>query len=342
MAGREALLGAALHTLAAGPRPRRVGAPALVAACVAFIAGLAGCGGIKPKRTPQGTFDSLRKAIAEENYEALWGLLSASARQSESARIRAKQLRVEAELPNYAEADKESFRDRNGISAEEFVNLSPAGVFAMELRYSRRLGTSLRELLEGSKAKGVSVKGESAVVEVEISGEAEPVKLALEKQSGLWRMPGMEGFLEAFDIAGRARRAGEIPADTHRAAVACIGDEAYDDLWELFSTDARAWLAGIIKGDQKEVAAYDEEKARMFERAAGLATKDFAAMSPKDAFVVEMKSGVGRLMQLARLLAGEFVKADILGDKATITLRGLRGALPLERENGRWYFARME
>jgi hypothetical protein len=303
---------------------------------------MTGCGGIKPKRTPEGTFDSLRKAILEENYEALWGLLSVNARQSESARIRSKQLRVEAELPNYAEVDKEDFRARNGISAEEFVNLSPAGVFAMERRYDRRLSRSLRDLLDGAKVRGVSVEGEGAAVEIEILGETEPVKLPLEKQSGLWRIPGMDEFLEAFDIAGRARRAGEIPADTHRAALACIGDEAYDDLWELFSTDAREWLAGIIKGDQKEVVAYDEEKARMFERAAGLAAKDFAAMSPKDAFVVEMKSGVGRLIQLARLLAGEFVKADILDDKATVTLRGRRGALPLERENGRWYFARMD
>ena len=118
--------------------------------------------------------------------------------------------------------------------------------------------------------------------------------------------------------------------------------KAFDDLWELFSTDAREWLAGIIKGDQKEVAGYDEQNARAFERAAGLTAKAFAAMTPKDAFVVEMRSGVGRLMQLARLLAGEFVSADIVGDRATVTLRGLRGGLPLERENGRWYFARME
>ena len=39
---------------------------------------------------------------------------------------------------------------------------------------------------------------------------------------------------------------------------------------------------------------------------------------------------------------GEFVAADIKGDRALLTLRGLRGALPLERVNGRWYFARME
>ena len=327
------------HTFAAGPRLRR---GAALLAIVALMPVVTGCGGIKPKRAPEGTFDSLRKAIVEENYEALWGLLSAEARQSESTRIRAQQLQIEAELPNYSEAKKLDFKTVNGIAAEEYVNLSPSGVFAMELRYSRKLSRNLRDLLEGAKVKAVAAKGESAVLEVEILGENEPVKLTLEKQSGLWRIPGMDKFLEAFDFAGRARRAGEIPADTHGAALACIGDEAFDDLWELFSADAQAWLAGIVKADQEVVRGYDEQKARVFEREAGLGAKAFAAMSPKDAFVVEMKAGVGRLVQIARLLASEFVSADIVGDKALVTLRGLRGALPLERVNGRWYFSKME
>jgi len=64
--------------------------------------------------------------------------------------------------------------------------------------------------------------------------------------------------------------------------------------------------------------------------------------TPKDAFVIEVKSGVGRLARLPRALAGEFAAADIVGEKATVTIRGRRGALLLERENGRWYFARMK
>jgi len=323
-------------------RPRRAWTKALTWACAALLVGIAGCGGIKPKRSPEGTFDSIRKAIVEEDYEAMWGLLSASARQAESARISAQQRRVEAELPNFSEAQKERFRIENGLSAEEFVNLSPAGAFALGLRYSRQLGRDLRELLENSKIKDASVKGDGAVVTVGIAGETEPVRLALEKQSGLWRVPDMNSFLEGFDIAGRARRAGEIPADTYRAAVACVADQAYGDLWELFSTDGREWLAGIVKGDQKEVAGYDEDEARPFERSAGVTARAFVAMSPKEAFVVEAKTGVGRLARLPRALAGEFASADIAGEKATVTLRGRRGALLLERENGRWYFARME
>ena len=306
-----------------------------------LLAALAGCGGIKPKRSPEGTFDSLRTAILEENYEALWGLLSASARQSESARIRAEQLRVEAELPNLIKNEQWAFRDRYGIAPEEFVNLSPAGVFALELLHSRRLRTSLRQLLESAKVKDVSVEGEGAVVTVQIPGEAEPVKLALEKQSGLWRIPEMAGLLDAFDMAARARRAGDIPADTHRAARVCIADGAYGDLWELFSKDGRKWLSGLVKEDQEAVAR-DEEASREFERNTGLSAEKFAALSPKEAFVVELDSSVGRLMHIVRLLTLEFVKADIVGDKAELTLRGLRGGLPLERENGRWYFARMQ
>ena len=329
----------ASHTVS---RPRRAGAEIGAWACAAAFVAIAGCGGIKPKRSPEGTFDSVRKAIIEEDYEALWGLLSAGARQTESARISAQQLRVEAEFPNYSEKQRERFRTQNGLSAKEYVNLSPAGVFALELRYSRRLGRDLRELLEGASTKDVSVKGERAVVTVRIAGETEPIKLALEKQSGLWRIPGFDGFLEAFDIAGRARRAGEIPADTYRAAQACIADGAFGDLWELFSTDGRQWLAGIIRDDQKEVAGYEEGEARQFERAAGVTARAFAAMSPKEAFVVEAKSRVGRLSRLPRVLAGEFAAADIVGEKATVTLRGRRGTLLLERENGRWHFARME
>jgi hypothetical protein len=310
-------------------------------ACVALIAGVAGCGGIKPKRSPDGTFDSLRKAVVEEDYEGLWGLLSSSARQTESAEIGAEQLRVDADLPNYSEAQKEQFRVSNGISAETFVNLSPAGGFAMRLRNDLRL-RSLKRLLESAKMKGVSVKGDIAMVEVEISGETELVKLPLEKHSGLWRIPDMDSLLKAFDIAGRARKAGDIPADTHRAVLACIKEGAFEDLWELFSTDGKKWLAGMLSEDQKAVAGFSEEKARSFKRDSGLAADKFVAMSPKEAFVAELKLGIGRITQIVRILAGDFVKADIVGDRATVTLRSLRGPLPLERENGRWYFARME
>jgi len=320
----------------------RAWACAVLLCGIAGIAGIAGCGGIKPKRSPEGTFDSVRKAIVEEDYEAMWGLLSAGARQKESARISAEQRRVEAEFPNYSEKQRERFRTQNGISAEEYVNLSPAGVFAMERRYDRRLSRSLRTLLDGAKVKDVSLKGDRATVEVAILGETEPVKLALEKQSGLWRVPGMDGLVEAFDIAGRARRAGEIPADTYRAALACIGDQAYGDLWDLFSADGKKWLAGIIKEDQETIAGYDEQNARKFERAAGIGTADFAGLPPEEAFAVGLKANIAWLVQLVRLLSLDFVSADIVGDKARIRLRGLREPLPLERENGRWYFARLK
>jgi len=325
-----------------GPRPRRAGMKVGAWACAALLAGIAGCGGIKPRRSPKGTFDSIRKAIVEEDYEALWGLLSAGARQKESARISAEQRRVEAEFPNYSEKQRERFRTQNGISAEEYVNLSPAGVFAMEQRYDRRLSRSLRTLLDGAKVKDVSLKGDRATVEVAILGETEPAKLALEKQSGLWRVPGMDGLVEAFDIAGRARRAGEIPADTYRAALACIADQVYGDLWDLFSADGKVWLAGIIKEDQETIASYDEQDARKFERASGMRTADFAGLPPKEAFVVGLKANVAWLVQIVRLLSLDFVSADIVGDKAEIRLRGLREPLPLERENGRWYFARLK
>jgi hypothetical protein len=336
MTGKETLVRAASHTFAAGPRLRRG------AALLAFAAVVTGCGGIKPKRAPEGTFDSLRKAIVEENYVALWGLLSADARQSESTRIRAQQQTIYAELPNYSEARKSEFKALNGIAAEEFVNLSPSGVFAMELRYSRKLSRDLRELLEGAKVKAVSAKGGSAVVEVEIPGETETVRLTLEKQNGLWRVPGMGEFLEAFDMAGRARRAGEIPADTHAAAITCLTDNAYGDLWELFAADAQKWLAGIVKDGQAVVAGYDEQQARVFERDAGITAREFTSMPPKDAFVVLISAGSRRLMRIMRVLACEFVTADIKDDKAEVTLRGVRGKLPLERVNGRWYFARMQ
>ena len=238
----------------AGSLTRALALPLLLAVAVA-----SGCGGIKPKRTPEGTFESLRKAVVEENYEALWGLLSASARQSRSEQVRAQQLDVEARLPNFTEADKDDFRRDYGISAEAFVNLTPEGAFAMDFRHRRRLGGDLRGLLEGAKVAKVTPQGDGAVLEITISGDAEPAKLTLVKESGLWRVPGMDGILKALDIAGRARRAGDIPADTYRAAIACIRDGALDDLWELFSTDAREWLTGIIEQDQREIEGYEDE-----------------------------------------------------------------------------------
>ena len=319
-----------------------------VAFAVLLLAGtLPGCNAVKPGRTPAAPFEAARRAVREENYEGLWLLLCAKARDAEASRIGQEKRRVEQVLEQLTPAEKEALTRQKGISPEEFVDLSPAQVFAMELRQNlqKRMMGELRRTLEGARVSGVRTEGDRALVKI-VTPDEEPVELEFVFEHGLYKLPSKEGFFEALGSRRRARRAGRTPEETHRAAQACIADGALEELWDLFSPRGQKSIAGILRGEQESIRKLAAEQLRSFERKAGVAAAEFAAMSPKEAFVVELKTGVGSLRAIRKVLLGRFVSAEIEEDEqsGTVSIRSTMGTVGVrvEQLDGRWYFGRFE
>jgi len=311
-------------------------------------AALSGCNGVKPGRTPSATFEAARRAVGEENYEGLWLLLCAKARDAEALRIGQEKRRIEQVLGQLTPAEKEKLTRQKGISPEEFVDLSPAQVFAMELRrdpQNARMMGELRRTLERAIIGDFKREGDRALLDIEIPNE-EPVELEFVFEHGLYRLPSKEGFFEALGSRRRARRAGRTPEETHRAAQACIADGAFEELWDLFSPRGQKSIAGILRREQESTRKLAAEQLRSFERKAGVAAARFAAMSPKEAFVVELRTGVGSLRALRKVLLGRFVSAEIDKDEqsGTVSIRATMGTVGVrvEQLDGRWYFGQLE
>ncbi len=330
-----------------------------VAFAVLLLAGaLAGCNAVKPGRTPAATFEAAQRAVLEEDYEGLWRLLCAKARDAEALRIGQEKRRVEQVLEQLTRAEKEKLTRQKGISPEEFVDLAPAQVFAMELRQNpqnaRMMGELRRTLMSArvlrteidrAGTSGSAGATGRASLKIEIPDE-EPVELEFVFEHGLYKLPSKEGFFEALGSRRRARRAGRTPEETHRAAQACIADGELEELWDLFSPKGQKSIAGIVRGEQESIRKLAAEQLRSFERKAGVAAAEFAAMSPKEAFVVELRTGVGSLRALRKVLLGRFVSAEIDKDEqsGTVSIRATMGTVSVgvEQLDGRWYFGQLE
>ena len=168
----------------------------------AALLALPGCSGVKPGRAPKDTFEAARRAIVgEEDYEGLWNLLAKRAREAEAASIRAEQQQWEGGLAQLTAEEKEKFRKENGISLDEFVNLTPAAAFAMGLRHTGRLMADLREVLADAKVVEVRPEEKRAVLVIEVAGDERPVEVALVLDYGVYRIPAWGEFIAAFRLA---------------------------------------------------------------------------------------------------------------------------------------------
>ncbi|MHC4201950.1 MAG: hypothetical protein ACYSU0_18330 [Planctomycetota bacterium] len=320
-----------------------------VAFAVLLLAGaLPGCNAVKPGRTPAATFEAARRAVREENYEGLWLLLCAKARDAEALRIGQEKRRIEEVLEQLTPAEKEALTRQKGISPEDFVDLTPAQVFAMELRRGSqnvRMMGALRRTLERAIVGDSRKEGDRALLAIEIPEEGN-VEVEFVFERGLYKLPSKEGFFEALGSRRRARRAGRTPEETHRAAQACIADGALEELWALFSPRGQKSIAGIVRREQESVRKLPAEQLRSFERKAGVTGAEFAAMSPKEAFVVELRAGVGSLRAIRKVLLGRFVSAEIDEDEqsGTVSIRSTMGTVGVrvEQLDGRWYFGQFE
>lgn len=313
----------------------RAGRGARLALAVGLAVSLVvGCSGIKPGRSPEATFEAIRRAMLEKEYEALWGLLSAKARELEVAAVQQQQRTWEQSLDNMTSPEKQKFLSENGVTPEEFVNMSPAEVFAMNVRRTARLVTALAEQLAAARVIGVRTEGEAATLEItvgagegEAEGDEEKVSLTLEREHGVYRVKSFQELLTAFRPAERSRRPGRTPKETFEAFRACVRDRAYEDLWDLFTPFMREKLAEAMEGLKRQLEEMLGSARRKRERGLGAAAEEFAAMAPKEAFATSIRFNIEVQRRLPPILLGEFVSAEIEagGDRAKILLRGRRG-----------------
>jgi hypothetical protein len=315
-------------------RPRR----ALAALAAVFLA--AGCSGIKPGRTPEATFEAVKRAVLLGEYQGLWGLLSASSRDAEARRIQAQQREVSARLPNFTPADKQRFLAENGISPDEFIGMTPAEVFAMEMRRSSRVIGDLRDALEGAAVTEVRPGPEGAVLEIAL-GDGEATELELEFEHGVYRLSSLSDLLQSLVPAGRAHRAAKTPQATYEALKACIRDEAYEDMWDLFSDGYRQALQMSFKESKREVQGLDPDDARSFERMFGVTVEDYLKMGPREILGVNMRSQFEDQFKRGLVLSRRVRSVQTEGDRAILTLEGPGGGVQVQmvKKEDRWYLA---
>ena len=298
---------------------------------------VAGCSGIKPGRKPEATFEAVRQAVIEKNYEALWDLISAKSRDREVASVSQERRMIEGSIDNLTPEQKQDFLMRYGISPEKFMNMDNSEVFAMKVRNTPRLTTGLAEALEQAEIIGVKPDGDAAVLTISVGGEEE-LELTLEREQGLYRVRSFDDLLAVFRPAERTRRPGKTPRETFDALLYCVSDGAYEDLWELVSPEVKRQLAGPTEKLKEQYRGLSASERRPLEHDLGVTIEEFVEMSPEEAFAVQMRfkleaRGGGRL-----ILLRQFVREEIEGGRAAAVLMQPDGEvkMPMVLVDGRW------
>ena len=308
---------------------------ALVAAA---LAAAAGCNAVKPGREPQQTFEAAKRAILEENYEGLWRLVASRSRDAEAARIRGEQREVESKLGNLTDDDKLAFRTKHGVGPEEFMNLTPAGAFANQVRNTARLGDGLREALLDAHVVAAEVSGERATLAVEIPGEA-PAKLEMVREQGLWVIPSMMDFFMSLRLSGRIRKAGETPQETYDALLACVSARAYEDVWDLFDRGLQARLADTFIRSIDEVKKLDDDQRKQLERTFGVDVDTYVKMGPKELLALELRLQFRDPRRLDALMSRRVLGVAVSQDTAVLSLSGTgdKNKIKMRWQGGKWY-----
>jgi len=311
-----------------------------IARVVLAAALAAGCGGVKPGRRPEATFEAARRAILEDRYEGLWALLAERSRNDEAARIAALQRQIASELPNMTDSHKERFLRENGIMPDEFVNLSPAEAFAAQVRNTARLAATLRRALSGARVAETKLGDRSATLKIEMPGEP-PGELTLVLENGLWRIPDVNDLFKAVRLQERSREPGRTPQETYDAFVACLADGAYADVWGLLASENRERLAESFKRSQEEVRGLDGGPRRDFERRYGVTAEEFVAMEPRDVLALELRRQLSDPIQRQMLLSRRVESVEVNGPVAVLVLLGPAGRnrMRMAFEGERWFIA---
>ncbi len=309
-----------------------------------FAIGLAAsCNGIKPGRRPEVTFESMKKAMLAKEYEALWDLLSAKSRDREAAGVRQERRAIESSINNMTPAQKQAFLKQYGVSPERFMNMSFAQVFAMRMRRASRLATGLGEALSAAEVRSTKIEGSTATLSISI-GEEETVSLTLEREDGLYRVKSFDDLMEAFRPIERARRPGSTPEGTIEAFRVCIRDRAYEDIWTLFAPVLRDGVARSAEKQKELLKGYSSSERRNFERKFGLTVDEYLELSPARVLAAEVRYNLEVKRQAPSIMLGDYVSAELVGERATVLLKGRHGEfrIPLVRlrqcgGEGRWF-----
>jgi hypothetical protein len=304
--------------------------------CCALVL-VSGCGGIKPSRKPEATFDSLKQAVLGKRYEALWNLLSAKSREKEVVTFSQERRRIESEIDNLTPEQKQDFLMRCGVSPEEFMNMGHAEVFAMNIRNTPRLTTGLEGALRQAEVTGVRIDGDAAVLTISVGGEEE-VELTLQREQGLYRLKSFDDLLDVFRPGERTRRPGKTPRESFDALIHCIRDGAYEDLWELVSPEVKEQLAVPTEKLKEQYRGLPASARRPLEHDLGVTIDEFLEMSRKEAFVVQMRYKLEARGGARAILSREYVSEEIEGDRAAAVLTQPDGEvrMPMVLVGGRW------
>ena len=317
---------------------RTSGAVAILAVGLA-----ASCSGIKPGRRPEATFESIKKAMLAREYEALWGLLSAKSRDREAAGIRQEQRAIEGSINNMTPAQKQAFLKQYGASPETFMNISFAEVFAMRMRDASRLATGLGEALSAAEVRSTKIEGSTATLSISI-GEEETVSLTLEREDGLYRVKSFADLMGAFRTVERTRRPGTTPEGTIEAFRTCVGDRAYEDIWQLLTPGLRDSVAKSAKKKKEGLKGLSSSGRRSFERKFGVTVDEYLELPPAGVLAVEVRYNLEVKRQAPSIMLGDYASAELAGERATVLLKGRHGEFRIPMVllkqgggEGRWF-----
>jgi hypothetical protein len=310
-------------------------------ACGVAVLVAVGCNGVKPGRAPRDTFEAAKRAILEENYAGLWRLVSARSRDAAASKIRAQQRQVIEQLGNMTPKDKEAFLRVNGISPDEFANLSPAEAFALQIRNNTLVIAGLRQALLDSSVDGEDIEGETATVGVRIPGEA-TAKVSFVREGGLWFIPSTSDFFASLRLTGRMLSAGKTPRETYEAMLACIAQKKFGKIWDLYGPECQAALATQFQQAIDMVKRLDEDGKREFRRQAGMDADQYVKLGPEELLELELKLKFRNPADLEAAQASRIVDTTIRGDTAVLTVWGVDGStkVTLKKQGERWYFSR--
>jgi hypothetical protein len=322
---------------------------------------------VKPGSTPKATFEAVKRAIAAEDYEGLWGLLTSRARDGEARRIRSVQGFIEAEIAQLTDQEKARLIGGLGVPPGEFVNMSPEQVFAEEARRGgrftvvmglpgeqevgfRRLPRAVRDLYDVLRDAAVTdsrTDDGRAVLTVSLGGGG-TARLVLEKEHGAWRLPSAGELVSAFLPAEDLRRPGTSPKETYEAVMACMRDHAFADVWGLLSPGLRTEKAETLRRLREKFKTLSGDAVRRLERAYGVEVEEIDSLPDRELFGLNLKARIEKRdppFALAALVTGRFLGQTVLGDGAVVRLQVPMGPaveVRMTLHEGRWYLAEIE
>ena len=149
---------------------------------------LIGCGGGKGTATPEAAFEAYKTAVADKDFEGMWGMLSAASRdrmEADAKRIAEQAAKSEG----VAKAAAEKQAKLMDLTMDQLKTLQGRGLFIGLLTMAAREGKEEWEKLPRAQLDRVEINVNRANVFVKVGDRVEvdhPLPLVLE--NGTWKI----------------------------------------------------------------------------------------------------------------------------------------------------------